>query len=276
MKIKLLFALLFVYGWPAAQIKFENGYFIGNSGEKTEALIKDLDWNANPTSFLYKYSESDEVKTGAIKDVQEFRAYNGSKFVRTDVKIDRSGQRLNDLNYEREPEYRNETVFLKELVDGKVGLYKYSDGSNHRYFYKINDEEITPLIYKPYLVRHDQVSYNMDFQKQLEKSFTCKNATRPKFTDIKYEEKALFNLFVAQNQCLDPAFVQAEQTKSDKFNLNIRPRVNFSSLTLTRSSTGLETDLGSKTNFGVGVEFEYFLPFHKNKWAIIVEPNYHY
>lgn len=276
MKIKLLFALLFIYGWSAAQIKFETGYFISNSGEKTEVLIKDLEWNANPTYFEYKNSESDVVKTRSIKDVKEFRAYNGAKFVRADVKIDRSGQRLGDLNHEREPAYKDETVFLQELVDGKVRLYKHSDGSNHRYFYRIEEDEITPLTYKPYLVKHDQVGHNMDFQKQLEKSFTCKNETQRKFTDIKHEERELVKLFVAQNQCLDPDFVQAQAIKSDKFNLNIRPRVNFSSLTFTRSSTDLETDLGNQVNFGIGLEFEYILPFHKNKWAIIVEPNYHY
>lgn len=35
-----------------SQVTFENGYFIGENTEKTEALIKNVDWKNNPTSLI--------------------------------------------------------------------------------------------------------------------------------------------------------------------------------------------------------------------------------
>jgi hypothetical protein len=276
MKLKLLFALLFVCAFSSAQIRFTKGYFITNSGDKNEVLIRDLDWIANPDSFQFKLSEADEVKTATIKDVQEFRTSSGDRYVRADVQIDRSSQRLSDLTYKPEPDYKRETVFLKELVAGKARLFKYSDGGINRYFYQMNDGEITVLIYKPYLVSNDQVAYNMDFQKQLKESFTCKTDTQSSFTNLRHEEKALVNLFLAQNRCLDPDFVEAEKTKTKQFNVNIRPRVNFSSFTAQNAGYNVDTDFGSQTTFGLGLELEYFLPFGKSRWALIAEPNYRY
>jgi len=268
--------MLMFSAFLSSQIKFENGYYINNAGEKTEVLIRDLDWIANPVSFQYKQSEADEVKTATIKDVQEFKAYNGDKYVRANVQIDRASQRLSDLTYKAEPDYKRETVFLKELVAGKARLFKYSDGGINRYFYQMNDGEITALIYKPYLVSNDQVAYNMDFQKQLRESFTCKTDTQSSFANLRHEEKALVNLFLAQNRCLDPDFVEAEKTKTKQFNVNIRPRVNFSSFTAQNAGYNVDTDFGSQTTFGLGLELEYFLPFGKSRWALIAEPNYRY
>lgn len=276
MKLKLLFALLFVCALSSAQIRFTKGYFITNSGDKNEVLIRDLDWIANPDSFQFKLSEADEVKTATIKDVQEFHTSSGDRYVRADVQIDRSSQRLSDLTYKPEPDYKRETVFLKELVAGKARLFKYSDGGINRYFYQMNDGEITVLIYKPYLVSNDQVAYNMDFQKQLKESFTCKTDTQSSFTNLRHEEKALVNLFLAQNRCLDPDFVEAEKTKTKQFNVNIRPRVNFSSFTAQNAGYNVDTDFGSQTTFGLGLELEYILPFGKSRWAIVAEPNYRY
>lgn len=276
MNTKLLFALLFVCGWSAAQIKFENGYYINDAGEKAEVLIKNVDWDLNPTSFQYKNSESEEVKTGDIKNVKEFKVYNGAKFVRADVKLDRSSSVLSSLSTQRAPEFVEETLFLKEMVDGNARLYKYREGNLTRYFFQLKSGEITQLIYKAFLIDHNKVAYNNDFQMQLEENFICASVNERKFKNIRYGEKELVDLFVAQNRCLDPDYQQPEQKRSDRFNVNIRPRVNFSSSNLTRADGPIHTDFGSQTNFGLGIEFEYFLPFNNNKWAVIAEPNYQY
>ena len=40
-----------------AQISFEKGYYIDNSNQKVDCLIKNVDWKNNPTSFEYKLSD---------------------------------------------------------------------------------------------------------------------------------------------------------------------------------------------------------------------------
>ena len=57
MKKIILLAGLAVTGLLQAQTKFEKGYFVDNSGQRTEVLIKNLDWKNNPTEFEFKKNE---------------------------------------------------------------------------------------------------------------------------------------------------------------------------------------------------------------------------
>ena len=62
MKIKLLFLFTTIFTFNCySQISFENGYFIDNNNQKINCLIKNLDWEKNPTEFKYKLSESSEL-----------------------------------------------------------------------------------------------------------------------------------------------------------------------------------------------------------------------
>ena len=70
MKIKLLFLFTTVFTLNCySQISFENGYFIDNDNQKINCLIKNLDWENNPTKFKYKLSENNELNTKTIKSV---------------------------------------------------------------------------------------------------------------------------------------------------------------------------------------------------------------
>ena len=73
----LLTALLSIGGY--AQVKFESGYYISNAGQKIEGLIKNVDWENNPTTFEYKASEEAAPKTLAIRSVEEFGVNGKSK-----------------------------------------------------------------------------------------------------------------------------------------------------------------------------------------------------
>ncbi len=55
-----------------SQIIFENGYFIDESNNKIECLIKNVDWKNNPTEFEYKFSQNDTVHKATFKTVKEF------------------------------------------------------------------------------------------------------------------------------------------------------------------------------------------------------------
>jgi hypothetical protein len=70
------------------QIVYEKGYYIDNSNQKIECFIKNLDWNNNPTKFMYKLTENGEKNTLDIKLVKEFGIGDGLKYVRKKVQID--------------------------------------------------------------------------------------------------------------------------------------------------------------------------------------------
>jgi len=82
----LVCAILFLSISCYSQIIFEKGYFIDNAGQKTECLIKNMDWRSNPTAFDYKLSESDKSKTETIASVKEFGIYTVARYKRYTVK----------------------------------------------------------------------------------------------------------------------------------------------------------------------------------------------
>ena len=152
MKQSLLVFMLLLSALSFGQIKFEKGYLIDNKNDKQEVLIKNMDWKNNPDSFDYKTSEADKAQTATIKNVKEFGIYGGTRFLRAEVKIDRSSISLNNLTTDKNPDLREETLFLKELVKGDISLFKYAEPNQNRYFIQNNTGAIEQLIYKPYLL----------------------------------------------------------------------------------------------------------------------------
>ena len=94
-----------------SQIIFEKGYFINNSNQKIECLIKNNDWKNNPETFEYKLSENSEPAIADVKSAKEFGIYSISKYIRSTVKIDKSKENLDDLSYDKEPTYVEEVLF---------------------------------------------------------------------------------------------------------------------------------------------------------------------
>lgn len=280
MKKTALFFALFISMLSFSQIHFEKAYFVTNSDQKTECLIKNIGWKSNPTSFEYKTGEDAKIQTADIRNVKEFEIYNQVKYVRSTVKIDRSSQDINKLSKVRKPEFIEEQLFLKELTSGNANLYKYSDGNLIRYFFQMGGNEIQQLIYKPYQAEKESViykSYNTDYKKQLEQNLVCPNISSNEIQKIEYKEKPLTELFIKYNECSDPNYknTSIKNSNKGKINLSIRPRINSSSVSLSNSNR-INLDLSNKLAFSAGLEAEYVFPFNKNKWSIIIEPSYQY
>lgn len=277
-KISLLIGLL-AAGMQYAQITFEKGYFINNAGERTEVLIKNLDWKNNPTEFEYKIDGSSDVKKENIKNIQEFGIDSLERYVRKTIMIDRSSDHLNRLSETKEPQFKEETLFLKYLVEGKSNLFYYENGDTRRFFYSTDGDNVKQLIYKPYAINESQIGYNEDYKKQLSESLTCGvDLKMIKKTD--YEPTDLTKIFITNNECSTGQSLIYGQTKGKKdlFNLTIRPGVNFSTVENNYHyySVNDQTKFDSKAAFRIGAELEFILPFNKNKWALFAEPTYQY
>lgn len=88
----------------------------------------------NPTKFNYKLIGDDNIKTINIDLVKEFAIYKNIKYIRQNVKIDRSSSFNNRLSDKRNPLWSEETLFLKVLVENTASLYYFEDGEVNRYF----------------------------------------------------------------------------------------------------------------------------------------------
>lgn len=273
---KLLHTLFLVFFsiFSFAQIRFESGYIIDNNNQRKEVLIKNVDWLNNPKSFEYKLDENSKIEIATIDAVKEF-GVDELKYVRADVKIDRSSEDFNSISITEQPEFKEEMLYLKILVEGDATLLEYVDNNLVRYFFKdLTNSNPVQLVYKKYEVSVNQFSYNRTYRGQISQSFKCSTISLDKLRRLNYKQKELVKIFVEINECLDPDFVYKDNFKNSKidFNLWIRPRLNNSKLLL--SGNDQSVDFSNKTSFLGGVEAEFIFPFNKRKWSFIVEPTF--
>ncbi|CAM1367890.1 tRNA modification GTPase [Tenacibaculum soleae] len=279
MKKQLLFLLITILSFNCySQISFEKGYYIDNSNQKTNCLIKNIDWKNNPTQFEYKLSENSESKKKTIESIKEFGINNISKYVRSIVNIDRSSEDIKKLSYDRNPIFKEEKLFLKVLIEGKANLYLLEDGNLRRFFFNKENSAIEQLIFKSYKTPNNQIGKNNRFKNQLWNNLKCPNLKINKVENLSYQKNDIVDFFVKYNECNGEKNTNYEEKqKKDLFNLSIRPGFNNSSLSVQNSIySSRDTDFDNEFGFRFGIEAEFIMPFNKNKWSLIIEPTYQY
>ena len=277
MKKRILFFLITILNLNCySQISFEKGYYIDDTNQKINCLIKNIDWKNNPTEFEFKLSENGESKKTTIKTIKEFGINNVSKYVRSTVNIDRSSENIYNLSNDKNPIFKKEELFLKVLVEGKATLYQYVDSKLKRYFYSKENSNIEQLIFKKYKSTENKIGTNNRFRQQLFVDLKCPNFKMSKIENIEYKKNSLVRFFTEYSKCHNNELINFEsKQKKDFFNLTIRPRINSSSLTIHNSIfNSRDTNFKNKIGLGFGLEAEFILPFNKNKWAIAIEPSY--
>lgn len=280
MKKSFLIALILSISITSySQISFEKGYYIDNSGQKTDCLIKNYDWNKNPKEIEVKISENSESSKISITSLTEFGIYDFSKYIRETVNIDRSSNNVNDVLFnDKNPIFNEETLLLKVIIEGDASLYQYKDGNLITFFYSLNNSKIEPLIYKTYLKSENVLGTNEQYKQQLWSDLKCENITSNEVSNIEYSESKLANLFVKYNKCKNASFTNFDEFKQKKvFNINLISGLDYSSLKIENSSDYLynyNLDFGNKINFRIGGELELILPFNKNKWTVFITPSY--
>ncbi|SMP25169.1 hypothetical protein [Chryseobacterium profundimaris] len=278
MKKVILLAGLAVTGLLQAQTKFEKGYFVDNSGKRSDVLIKNMDWKNNPSEFEFKTDESSDIKKETIANIQEFGVDNEQKYVRKTVQIDTSSDQLNSLSNDSKPTFTEKTVFLKYVVDGKADLLYYEGATLKKFFFSIDDSDVKQLVYKRYYIESSSISYNEDYKKQILENLNC-GINLTEVNKLDYKPGDLAKVFLKYNECSNSSAINYNQNyeKRDLFNLTVRPGLNFSSYEISSNYYTLnELDKIKKVSFRIGLEAELILPFNNNKWAVFAEPTFQY
>lgn len=279
MKNKFFFLIaIFFTIHSYAQIEFEEGYIITNQNQQLNCLIKNEDWRSNPTEIYYKLDEDSEVRKAIMHNIKEFGIHKSSRYIKEKVQLDRS----NDYNFAKmsesmQPEFKEEEVLLKVIIEGKASLYSYTDERLQRFFYKMNDSEIEPLIYKRYLiVSSSKIGSNQLFKQQLFNDFKCDDFSMRKFENLYYNEPHLSKIFIEYNECKNEDFINYNENKNKSIlNFTIRPGVDLSNLLVESYFFDLENiQLDHEFSFRLGFEAEFILPFNKNKWGVFIEPTF--
>jgi hypothetical protein len=235
MKLFLIPILSSVYIFSFTQSTFKKkAYYIDNNGLFTECLIKDMDWVNNPVNFEYKLSANDAPKTMDISSVKEFGIVNISRFIRADVKIDRSKTKLKDLSQDKEPEWSKEQLFLKVLIKGKASLYYFQDSNHIRFFYSIDNSPIEQLVYKEYYL-NGQRTFNAYFRQQLSVNIRCKSLSDKYILTMPYRQVEIVHYFKIYYEDINDQNVEYDKSLNRFFQITFDKAYYF-------DNNGLKTD----------------------------------
>jgi hypothetical protein len=277
MKRLLLLSLFAFLANSSYSQRFSNGYFIKNIDEKTECLIRNPGFKS-PSSINYMLSENSPMLEASIDSIKEFGIYNESKHIRSLVNIDRSSTDLRSMGFDRNPEFKEELLFLQMLVEGRANLFVYEEAGLVRLFFQIDDLPIEQLIFKEYKTHEGQIGKNNTYRQQLMNRLQCSSFNARTFSELRYDKKDMVKLFTEFNRCTESDYiVWREKRRRGALNISIRPGMNNTLFSISNViSNHQDVDFGRKLNFRQGIEFEFYLPFYERRWSIIVEPTYQY
>ncbi len=281
-KIFSLF-LIIITSNSFAQVSFEEGYFIKNSGEKVSCLIKNILWHDNPNIFEYKLHDNDELRIASIENTKEFGLGEKLKYVRFIVNIDRSTNDLQKMKYNRNPEFHEETLFLQALVEGKASLYAYKDFNLKRYFFATDSMRVSQLVYKRFIGTKDKRSIDKDrlkknerFKQQLWNAMPCEDVEIKDVNSLNYNKTELVKFFKKYNEStgVNYTYFGAQETRH-LLSWTVKAGITNSGINIhneRNDSYNMNFDKSITGSFGL--EAEMILPFNKNKWSFFVAPTY--
>lgn len=260
------------------QIKYLKGYFIDDNNTRSECFIKSVDSMNNPNEFDYKMPLEDKSKKGSISTIKEFGIDGVVRYVRATLKIDRSPWKLESLSKDKDPEWSEETLFLKVLIEGKASLYHFKEGSLDRFFYSVDNLPISQLVYKQYQVNQSQTAYNNKFRQQLASDVSISDSKMNQLSSLTYSKNALVKYFEKYNRASgESIFHYGVAKKKNLFHLKLTPGMSASSLVFqNRVSSSTQFDFGTKIFPRLGAEFEFVLPWYMKSWSVVFEPTFQY
>ena len=224
---QFLFLIIFsITSISNAQINFEAGYYINDSNTKIEGFIQNIEWLDNPTEIKFKSNLEAESKTITIDNVKEFGIIDGVAYERFDVQIDKSSDDPKNLSELRSPEFENETLLLKKIIEGKASLYYYSGFGIVRFFYSQDDNPIKQLVYKRFQNSGTEIGVNELYKQELKTYLTCATISETKYKNLKYKLTSLIPFFKLYNECNgSPSIVYNQVSKSTRLDKNFRLRL---------------------------------------------------
>ena len=275
MKTNILLFLLcsFSFFTVHSQIKYEAGYIIDNTGNRTEVLILNKDWRDNPSRFSYKLFAEGRAQNGDITEVSEFGVGDYLIYKRFTVPIDRSEEQVRKMSSKAEPEFFTQTVFLQQLIAGEVNLYSYREGVLKRYYLSKEDTGITPLIHKEYL-QNNNIATNNKFREQLYNLASCGHNILGILQKVKYEEKDLVEYLEMYHSCRKSEFDILKEEKKMAINFALKAGVDLATFKVEKGIYVKGAEVELDPTLRVGAELEAVMPFNRNKWSLFLEPAY--
>ena len=280
MKKRLIPILLLACTAMFSQKQYQKGYIINKENIKTECYILNMDWATNPESFKYKITPEADPQKGTPSTVSAFAIDSVFIYHSYTVRIDMSNDNNGNLSQMKGPEYEEKELFLKLHLSGKYSLYSYQGTSVKRFFLGQQGQTPEQLVYKRYQKTQTEVAINELYKGQLKVYLQGDENIATQIERTDYSEKSLTKLLESfyKNQDLDYSLIAMKKKSKMKSRINFRAGAGVSSLDVYGSYPFNNYSFVESGLLGlrIGMEYEAFLPFRNNSWAVIVEPMVHF
>lgn len=266
---KILSLIIFVNFSLFAQSDFIEGYFINNKGNKVNCYIKNEDSFNIPKSFKYKITDSSDENTVDSSEINFLFISPNIKYERHIVDIDFSSDQNRELSKNRKSDFKKESLLLKVILEGELKLLEYSNAKVTRFFI-LNNEKLTSLEYKKFLITNKNISENKNYQLQLRELFECDNLDY----DVRYTRKEFINFFKNYANCKNIFLNDLTLRSKKKGVFNVRAKLGSIYTSLDKSPND-NKDFNSGVVFKIGLEFEYIFGLNNNrKWSVFTDPSF--
>jgi len=153
---KLLFAVLLLPLFSAAQSNYRAGYVVNAKGDTVKGFIDYQAWDSNPTSISFKPALTDrEKKTFSMGAMTAFSIDGIAAYKKFFCRISTDVTDSRHVIEGRDTSFRVDSVFLKVLQKGKnLALYAYTDNIKTRFYIgETPDYQPAELVYRLYIDR---------------------------------------------------------------------------------------------------------------------------
>jgi hypothetical protein len=259
MKKILVVTLLFQNSFCISQVAFTKGYYV--TGKDTlSGYIEERETYSN-TELKYKKERDGEPVNISFESVSAIHLSDLNEFyVKREVDIDKKPLDVGQLENTVTKRISHETVFLKNLVRGKVELLRYKDEDLRVHFFYQNEQETKELNLVRFLNKDGKMVEFMEYKQQLKNLFSdCENA---KINVVDFSEKALINAFRKYNQCVGGFTYDTNRVRHTRSSLFAIVGLSNNSLTYDgNDNQGSIARLGSYNssinyNIGFGLNFK--------------------
>ncbi len=96
-----------------------------------------------------------------------------------------------DLSKHPDPEWEQQQLFLKVLVECKATLYYFEGNALTRFFYSVSGSPIQQLIFKEYYASNEEIAVNNKYQAQLWTDVNCSTISTGYIEQLKYRKSDL-------------------------------------------------------------------------------------
>ncbi|WP_187264652.1 outer membrane beta-barrel protein [Pontibacter beigongshangensis] len=264
-----------------AQKNFSEGYYISNQGDTVRCLINDRNWLKNPETVQLKLTASGEVVTYQVADIKGFGLATGDVYVREEVSIDQTKNKINPMLGNIRPEPITDIVFLRILVRGKATLLLLDDGERQHFYYQAEGHKPEELLLSYYLKENaysrsapqwssgTSLVTQEKYRGQLVSYFMDCPVLQDKIKRARYTANSLSDLFSKYNSCADnqTTIAPREQIKISYGLVGGPTMVNLRFISDFRkdlAGTNFETPL----SYTAGVSLNIQLPRNRQKWSI--------